>query len=275
MLFATARLSHTLKASSIKVSQGCVLHVENGSGDPLENCLRLEKVIRGIKRVQGLEVRPRRPITATILRQISSLLNHNNYRYLLFWAVCCTGIFGFLRSGEFATGSSYDPKIHLSLADISVDRTINPQVLLLHIKASKTDQFRKGHTLRIESTNSSVCAVRAMTNYLHLRGNKAGPLFVHETGHPLTRKDLVACIKDATARIGLEGNYSGHSFRVGAATTAATVGIPDHLIQTMGRWLSDAYQLYIHTPTNVIEGVAVRLIYLPACTYKASNLCKL
>ena len=156
MLFATARLSHTLKASSIKVSQGCVLHVENGSGDPLENCLRLEKVIRGIKRVQGLEVRPRRPITATILRQISSLLNHNNYRYLLFWAVCCTGIFGFLRSGEFATGSSYDPKIHLSLADISVDRTINPQVLLLHIKASKTDQFRKGHTLRIESTNSSV-----------------------------------------------------------------------------------------------------------------------
>lgn len=48
------------------------LHVENGSGDPLENCLRLEKVIRGIKRVQGLEVRPRRPITATILRQISS-----------------------------------------------------------------------------------------------------------------------------------------------------------------------------------------------------------
>ena len=242
---------------------------------PLRTAFAWKRLSAGLKECKvsrSVHVVPSPPQSSAKFPQ---LLNHNNYRDSLFWAVCCTGIFGFLRSGEFAMGSSYDPKIHLSLADISVDRTINPQVLLLHIKASKTDQFRKGHTLRIESTNSSVCAVRAMTNYLHLRGNKAGPLFVHETGHPLTRKDLVACIKDATARIGLEGNYSGHSFRVGAATTAATVGIPDHLIQTMGRWLSDAYQLYIHTPTNVIEGVAVRLVYLPACTYKASNLCKL
>ena len=83
---------------------------------------------------------------------------------------------------------------------------------------------------------------------------------MHKTGLPLTRETLVAWLKSALARLGIEGNYSGHSFRIGAANTAATVGIPDHLIKTMGRWLSDAYQLYIHTPSIILDGVANRLL---------------
>ena len=85
-------------------------------------------------------------------------------------------------------------------------------------------------------------------------------LFMHKTGLPLTRETLVAWLKSALARLGIEGNYSGHSFRIGAANTAATVGIPDHLIKTMGRWLSNVCQLYIHTPSIILNGVAARLL---------------
>ena len=74
------------------------------------------------------------------------------------------------------------------------------------------------------------------------------------------RETLVAWLKSALDRLGIECNYSGYSFRIGAATTAATVGIPDHLIKTMGRWLSDAYQLYIHTSLIILDGVANRLL---------------
>ena len=36
-------------------------------------------------------------------------------------------------------------------------------------------------------------------------------------------------IRDATMRLGFEGNYLGHNFRIEAATPTASVGIPDHL----------------------------------------------
>ena len=54
MLFAS-HLSNTIKASSIKVYLAAIrsLHLENGFPNPLANCLRLERVIPGIKRCQG------------------------------------------------------------------------------------------------------------------------------------------------------------------------------------------------------------------------------
>ena len=49
MLFGTA-LSHTLKASSIKVDLVGVraLHIEHGFDNPLANCLCLECILRGL-----------------------------------------------------------------------------------------------------------------------------------------------------------------------------------------------------------------------------------
>ena len=147
---------------------------ENGFGNPLENCLR------GIKRVQGIVTHPRRPITAAILHRFYSLVDLKNYRDSWFWAACCTG---------FTTStSSCDATTHLSLADvdriIKVDRIINPTVLYLRIKSSKTDRFRQGQTLPIGATNSTICAVCAMMNYMHHRGDRPGLLFRHETGLP-------------------------------------------------------------------------------------------
>lgn len=258
-----SHLSDRVQASTIKVYLAGVrsLHLEQGFKNPLENCLRLEQVIRGIKRKQGMTTRPRLPITADIMRRIHDILDLSNYSDALFWAASCTGFFGFLRCGEFTTTSpAFDPKIHLSVDDIQVDRSVNPTVVLLRIKASKTDQFRQGHTLRIGTTGSAVCAVRALMGFLHLRGGKPGALFAHQSGEPLTRKTFLTWLKGALARLGITGKYSGHSFRIGAATTAALAGIPDHLIKTMGRWLSNAYQLYIRTPPAILDQVASRLV---------------
>jgi site-specific recombinase XerD len=69
-------------------------------------------------------------------------------------------------------------------------------------------------------------------NDLHHRGNNSSPLFLLQNGQPLSRDKFCTWLRDATTHIGETGHYSGHSFRIGAATTAAAVGIPDHLINT-------------------------------------------
>ena len=43
----------------------------------------------------------------------------------------------------------------------------------------------------------------------------------------------------------LPHSFSGHSLHAGGATALAEHGVPPHIIQALGRWSSDAFQVYI------------------------------
>ena len=136
------------------------------------------------------------------------------------------------------------------------DSLVNPGSFRIHIKCSKTDPFRQGCYIYIGAGKRDLCPVRALTQYLHVRGSTSGPLFLLSDGTPLHRQWLTSSIQSILAAAGVPGCYTGHSFRIGAATSAASRGLPDHLIKTLGRWSSDAYQLYIRTPVSTIVEVA-------------------
>ena len=54
--------------------------------------------------------------------------------------------------------------------------------------------------------------------------------------------------------------YAGHTYRIGATTTAASVGLPPWLIKTLGRWTSDCYERYIRLPDSLLSEVSTRLV---------------
>ena len=78
-----------------------------------------------------------------------------------------------------------------------------------------------------------------------------------EDGRPLTRSAFVTRLRRGLQTAGLEmSRFSGHSLHIGVATSAAAAGVPDHLIKMLGRWQSEAPQLYVRTLRESLLGVA-------------------
>ena len=61
----------------------------------------------------------------------------------MLWAAACTCFFGFLRCREAVISSetSYDPQVNLSLEDVHINSRIQPSLVEVNIKVSKTDPF--------------------------------------------------------------------------------------------------------------------------------------
>lgn len=107
-------------------------------------------------------------------------------------------------------------------------------------------------------TGDDICPVAALLRYLSLRGPCPGPLFRWREGTPLTRVRFVAEVRSALEQAHLPAkDFAGHSFRIGAATTAA--GLEDSTIQTLGRWKSTAYLLYVRIDPRRLAAVSQSL----------------
>ena len=233
------------------------MHIADGLQDPfIATMPKLHYVTRGIKRSQAEEgrgSRTRLPVTPEILRKLKRVWERKsiNQDVKMLWAACCLCYFAFLRIGEITvpSDSAFDPSAHLCISDIAIDDRRNPSMLKVFIKQSKTDPFRKGVALFLGKTGADLCPVSAMISYVQQRGSGLGPLFQFEDGRLLTRARLVEEMRAGLKEAGVDDTkYCSHSFRIGAATMAAKVGIEDSIIKTLGRWESLAYLQYVKLP---------------------------
>jgi len=188
-LFATF-LAKRIQHSSIKVYLSGVraLHIEQGFPDPLANCLRLQRVVHGIKCCQGSSSSSRLPITDDLMLLIWQSLDLRLPDHPMFWAACSLAYFGFLRASEFTVPSlaSFSTSLHLGVQDIAVDSLSAPTCMRVKIKGSKTDPFRKGAFIHVGLGWPPLCAVHSVMTYLTSRGDVPGPLFLFQNGQPLS-----------------------------------------------------------------------------------------
>ena len=236
----------------------------SGVDPSLPDMARLHYTVRGLCRLQTAGDHPTRlPITLDILETLFRVwsVESPTYERIMLWAACSLGFFAFLRAGEFTLTSGSSHQTVLSPSDVQVDSTNNPTYLTVTLRRSKTDPFGHGCTLYIGKTDSRSCPVTAILAYLSLRSSAAGPLFIHENGTPLLRSELVSAVRSALSSTGLDvSRFTGHSFRIGAATSAALAGFPDSLIQTLGRWKSSSFPRYIRTPPQTLLGISQRIM---------------
>ena len=172
-----------------------------------------------------------------------------------------------MHSGELGVGNdgTFDPSRDLTANNISVDDIHNPQLLKICLKHSKTDPFREGTDIVVARTHDDLCPVTAMLAWIVLRTRpRDDPFFYFQSGAPLTRSIFVTHFKSALSIAGIDlAGYSGHSFRIGAATSAARRGLQDSTIIQLGRWQSAAYQRYIKPSAKSLVHVASYIAIAP------------
>ena len=263
-----AFLARSLKPGTIRAYICAVrnAHDEMGFEDPTADAPLLKRVLKGIDRTKtAAATRPRLPVTMPVLRRLIEALfrrHMNALDRLMLNAALLTAFHGFLRCGEFTSRNRtapFDPRKQLTRGDV----VVQARSAKIRLKVSKTDPRGQGVTIHIGAASQPYCAVTALRLYLTLTtGDKDSPLFTYQSGERLTREKFVDETRSLLVAAGIPNidHYSGHSFRIGAATTSAVAGAPEWLIRTMGRWRSDAVLRYIRTDVASMHGMAATLV---------------
>ena len=268
--FAAYLADNNLAPQTIKSYLAAVRNTQLSLGlpDPREGSSLpiLKRVLAGVSRARlgrGQPSRVRLPVTATLLGRIrDDLVRVAHPEKLVLWAVCCTAFFGFFRLGELLLNNKADfnPRLHLAWGDMAVDSVQAPRLLKFHLKQAKTDPFGRGADIILGRTGCVLCPVAAVLSFVAIRGSQQGPFFVTSAGDPLTKQMFIGEIRKVLSRLGLpDHEYAGHSFRIGAATSAALAGIEDSTIQLLGRWQSTAFLRYIRTSQEELATITATL----------------
>ena len=177
------------------------------------------------------------------MQQASEACPHVRPSTWYYWTNCACAKYGILTPHLFK-GKLVGSKKAASNDITLVPNSHSPSHVLVHIKQSKTDHFRQGRTITIAKSLSPICSVMAIKDYLlQAQPPSSHPLFAFvQPRHWLTRNNLTTELRTILQHCGLPANnFYSHSFRIGAATTAAKTGLPPWLIKVLGRWKSDCY----------------------------------
>ena len=238
-------------ASSIASHMSAISYVHKilDLQDPTQTFIT-KKILKGCQ--ASVPMRDTRlPITPNILRKLLNALAHTVPQYFLrtlLRALFLLAFHAFLRLGEVAVKSLQKSHLVLQRQDVTFEydgpRLASVQIIM---REHKTNKDHAPLVISLQAIpDSPFCPVNALFVYLNCSKHTSGPLFQTIDALPISYSKVSAHLKSAVQFIGLDpNNFKGHSFRIGAATYAASLGFSENLIQKLGRWNSDAFRRYI------------------------------
>ena len=165
--------------------------------------------------------------------------------------------FGCLRSAEYCP--SPNTASPLTPAHISFHGPIGAQYMVIRVNSSKTAMH--GFRVVVGCSGTLVCAVCWMAAYLPVRPfPPSSPLFITAQGLPLSHSIMTSAMRSLLRGAGYQSEgFTPHSLRAGAATDAAQRGLPDSVVQQLGRWKSQAFRVYLRPSDSAQAALSARL----------------
>lgn len=254
-----AFLARSLKAwiSVLNYLNGVrIYHAAHGYQFPQMRNFSVLLTLRGLRKRLSATPSQKLPITVDILLNIYKKMDYNNITHNVLWCLFLIAFFGFLRKSNLVppTRFSFDLTKHISRGSFH----LQPDgTLYLNITWSKTIQCRERSLIIPFSPipHSPLCPVAAYKRMVQLiPAPLSSPAFLVPLASSLTTltyTSFTSHLHYLLAKVGLKpSNFSGHSFRRGGCTFAASCNIPSHLLKIHGDWRSSAYERYISLPVT-------------------------
>ena len=222
----------------------------------------LDTILRGaLQMAPKLSTRAKRqPYTLTYLRALRDHLHLADPLDAAMWAVLTVAFFSLARLGELLLNrlDGFQPGNHVTPQNLTrdSDRDGRP-VWVLRIPRTKTAPA--GEDLCFAPQEEPLDPVAALRNHLAVNNpHESGPLFTYRKpsaplsqARPLTKRVFCSRLAQVAAAAHLEP-LKGHSLRIGGTLEFLLRGVPFEVIKTMGRWKSDAFQLYLRKHAQIL-----------------------
>ena len=152
------------------------------------------------------------PISITMfydMINVLPLLHPNHYKVCMFSALSAVGFHSLFHPGEL-TYSQHS--ITIENAHVSASRVV---VVLL---TSKSSSMHKAQRVVISKHTPGFCLVELLKNFLSIRPQARGPLFVKLDGSPVFAKDVANILKQLALFLNLPHNLIKlYSLRIGGS----------------------------------------------------------
>jgi integrase len=206
----------------------------------------VSKTLLGLSNNAATTTKDLLPITRPLLHQLVDkiiLATNIPYMRIMYRALFLLTYHACLRAGEIVI--SNEPQHAINIANVSDTTYQGLPAYTLTLDTFKHSK-RPAQLLIQQSEHPPYCPVQALRDYLLVRNNRPGPLFLNVDACPVNRPAFSAFLKVCVTLCGLQpDNYNTHSFRIGRATQLAQDNESDDTIRRAGRWSSTAYMSYI------------------------------
>jgi len=219
---------------------------DKARADPL-----VSATIRGSRKVRADPVRRKAPLWVAHLQEFVNIAARTtSFDDVLFAAMLSCCFYALHRSGELVIRNErdlFDWRKVIKRSTLKFHHGMVQYFLPYH----KGDPFYHGTDILIASQEVAdpVQLLRAYTLLRDARHGARAALFIREDGSLPTRSWFESKLFKVVSR-----EYGGHSPRAGGCTFYASLGIPAHILQAMGRWSSTTFEIYIReNPTVRIQ----------------------
>ncbi|KAF7970636.1 hypothetical protein HWV62_23360 [Athelia sp. TMB] len=246
--FFTVYMSHHIKPSSVDSYLSGICNQLEPFFPDVRDARRhrlVTRTLRGCKKLRAVATRRKRPLRRAELAALApTYATSHSHDDLLFFTILLVGFFGLMRLGELVSPDQTDLQ---DPRKVTMRHSVQmlPAGFSFFLPAHKADRLFEGNHVIIQETGGADNPLGPFKKYLASRDAKFPfhpQLWLRADGSTPTRSWFIRKLKTHFN----DPEVSGHSLRAGGATALAEAGIPAHIIQAIGRWSSNTFQIYIH-----------------------------